>query len=227
MIVDLGESTKFTQSMCEKTSVIGLGIVLTKKEINGPDTTSSSGSKILQVIMQHTDYDPVAKAQVEFKTMYHIGGRKNLANTFGLFQLSREILISGNIVGYTEQDYMWIVAAISVSVTSGHQSNVSQLSRPSERPQPYTRRPGLILIEDSSPAEGSSLSPNNYGIGPSDRDNMAEPEPFPNLSTDLPDVSNDNYYESIPSTTGKKRTKRAILADAKRAAKASTSLTPY
>jgi hypothetical protein len=102
--------------------------------------------------------------------MYHIGGRKNLANTFGLFQLGREVLISGNIVGYTEQEYMWIVAvlsldslsriahfidlfyllytilqAISVSVTLGHQSNVSQHSRPSERVQPYTRQPGLSV----------------------------------------------------------------------------------
>jgi hypothetical protein len=58
-----------------------------------------------------------AKAQVQFNTQYIIGGRKNLANTFGLFQLGREILISGHITGYEHAQFMWIV---TVSNSSTH-----------------------------------------------------------------------------------------------------------
>jgi hypothetical protein len=42
--------------------------------------------------------------------MYNIGARKNLANTFGLFQLGHKVLISGNIVGYAQEEYMWIIS---------------------------------------------------------------------------------------------------------------------
>ncbi|EFP85827.1 uncharacterized protein PGTG_11583 [Puccinia graminis f. sp. tritici CRL 75-36-700-3] len=218
-IIDLGESAKFTQSLCDKATVIGLGIVVSKKEINGQESSSGSTTPILQVVLQHTDYDPLAKAQVQFQTIYNIGSRKNLANTFGLFQLGREIMISGNIVGYAEENFMWIVSAISVSVTSGHQSSLSQPSQQSNKAQPYTRRPGLISIEDSSTAKLSPAfveptaklgSVVNLGLNP---------EPSALDPTPVTETASDNYYQTVASTSGKKRTKKAILADAKKALK--------
>ncbi|KAA1100639.1 hypothetical protein PGTUg99_006970 [Puccinia graminis f. sp. tritici] len=134
-IIDLGETAQFTQSMCDKSTVVGLGVVVSKKEVASSET--GSASKILHVILQHTDYDPV----VQFKSLYHVGGRKNLANTFGLFQLGREVLISGNIVGYSEDSYMWIINFRS-------QSTTTQTTPSTQRPELVSRRPGLISIED-------------------------------------------------------------------------------
>jgi hypothetical protein len=61
-IIDLGESEKFTHSLCDKATVIGLGIVVSKKEINDQESSSGSTTPILQVVLQHTDYDPLVCA---------------------------------------------------------------------------------------------------------------------------------------------------------------------
>jgi hypothetical protein len=58
-VIDLGESGKFTQSMCDKATIIGLGIVISKKEINSAESNSTSATPILQVVVQHTDYNPL------------------------------------------------------------------------------------------------------------------------------------------------------------------------
>ncbi|KAA1077943.1 hypothetical protein PGT21_024323 [Puccinia graminis f. sp. tritici] len=213
-VIDLGETAQFSQSMCDKSTVVGLGLVVSKKEVT--DNDGASPSKILHVILQHTDYDPV----VQFKSLYHVGGRKNLANTFGLFQLGREVLISGNIVGYSEDLFMWIVNAISISVTSGSQSNTTQTAHITQRPELASRRPGFrISIEDQpGPSHSHSEVDNSANI----QVRMTEDgdvHATNNQNNSEAALQSDNYYDSIASTSGKKRTKKAILADAKRAKK--------
>jgi hypothetical protein len=39
------------------------------------------------------------------------------------------------------------------------------------------------------------------------------------ISAPITEAASDNYYETVASTSGKKRTKKAIVADAKRALK--------
>ncbi|OAV85040.1 hypothetical protein PTTG_30845 [Puccinia triticina 1-1 BBBD Race 1] len=95
------------------------------------------------VTVQHTDYDPLTKQQVQFKTQYKIGGQNILANTFGLFQIGREVLISGNICGYGQEAFMWIVNALSVSIPSGHQTNTLSSNIKSNNNAAMRRRPGL------------------------------------------------------------------------------------
>ncbi|EFP86938.2 uncharacterized protein PGTG_12679 [Puccinia graminis f. sp. tritici CRL 75-36-700-3] len=198
--------------MADKTSVVGLGIVMSKREVADPEASTSS--KNLVIVLQHTDYDPVAKAQVQFNTQYIIGGRKNLANTFGLFQLGREILISGHITGYEHAQFMWI--AISVSVTVGHQSVNSQALITSQVGEAKPRRPGLIsvgedlsqpqaeVIVDTQILGSSSGTVEGLDVGPVHNEGQ-------NSSNSV------NYYDNVALTSGKKRTKKEILADAKRA----------
>ncbi|EFP74868.2 uncharacterized protein PGTG_01461 [Puccinia graminis f. sp. tritici CRL 75-36-700-3] len=224
-IINLGETAQFSQSMCDKPSVLGLDVVVSKKEVI--DSDGDCASKTLHVILQHTHYDPVTKSQVQFKSLYHVGGRKNFANTFGLFQLGREVLISGNIVGYSEDQFMWIVNAISISITSGSQSTTTQSSRSTQKPELVSRRPGLISIEDQpEPAhiEPQTQSIPNPGLLTPPNTVSQEAE----VQSNTPDApESGNYYDSIVSTSGKKRTKKEILADAKRAKKNLSTATPY
>ncbi|KAA1095966.1 hypothetical protein PGTUg99_036176 [Puccinia graminis f. sp. tritici] len=209
--LDLGETTQLSQSIAGKSTVIGLGVVVSKKEVL--DSDASSPAKILHVTLQHTDYDPLSKSQVQFKTLYHVGGRKNLANTFGLFQIGREVLISGNIVGYSEDLYMWIVNVL----TSGSQSAVISTSELGNKSNLPSRRPGLISIEDRDKSPHIEPVP----------DSIKKPKHAPPTTEIDSTVDNacanpgesDNYYASITPTTGKKRTQKQILADAKRAKK--------
>ncbi|KAA1106029.1 hypothetical protein PGT21_027161 [Puccinia graminis f. sp. tritici] len=217
--LDLGETTQLSQSIADKSTVIGLGVVVSKKEVL--DADSSSAGKILHVILQHTDYDPLV---VQFKTLYYVGGRKNLANTFGLFQIGREVLISGNIVGYSEDLYMWIINAISVSVTSGSQSGVTSTSELGHKSNLPSRRPGLISIED--PGESLHTEPVRESImKPKDVPSKAELDSIADSPCANPGGS-ENYYATITPTSGKKRTQKQILADAKRAKKTLGSTPP-
>ncbi|OAV87911.1 hypothetical protein PTTG_29241 [Puccinia triticina 1-1 BBBD Race 1] len=107
LLLDIGESETCPIKFSDKSSVVGFGIVTAKQEV--PEELPNGTIKNLIVTVQHTDYDPSTKQQVQFKAQYKIGGRKNLANTFGLFQLGREVLLSGNICGYDQEAFMWIV----------------------------------------------------------------------------------------------------------------------
>ncbi|KAA1120895.1 hypothetical protein PGTUg99_010755 [Puccinia graminis f. sp. tritici] len=206
--LDLGETTQLSQSIADKSTVIGLGVVVSKKEVL--DADSSSAGKILHVILQHTDYDPLV---VQFKTLYYVGGRKNLANTFGLFQIGREVLISGNIVGYSEDLYMWIInSGVTSTSELGHKSNLP------------SRRPGLISIED--PGESLHTEPVRESImKPKDVPSKAELDSIADSPCANPGGS-ENYYATITPTSGKKRTQKQILADAKRAKKTLGSTPP-
>ncbi|EFP88820.2 uncharacterized protein PGTG_14159 [Puccinia graminis f. sp. tritici CRL 75-36-700-3] len=187
-IVDLGDSENFKADLTGKSSVLGFGVV--------------------------------AKGQVQFRAQYIISGRKNLANTFGLFQIGREVLISGHITGYDQDEYMWIVNALSVSIASGHQSGISQSSSSNAKAATMRRRPGLISLEDDNDPVGVNTgSAHNMPKANSISGEGANGSgPLPEPVTDPGAVlSPGSYYKSLASTPSRKRTKKEILADAKRA----------
>ncbi|OAV85475.1 hypothetical protein PTTG_30495 [Puccinia triticina 1-1 BBBD Race 1] len=125
----------------DKSSVVGFGIVTAKHKTQEELPNRSVWN--LMVTVQHTDYDPLTKQQVQFKTQYKIGGQKILANTFGLFQIGHKVLISGNVCGYDQEAFMWIVNALSFSIPSGHQTNTLSSNIKSNNNAAMRRRPGL------------------------------------------------------------------------------------
>ncbi|KAA1114740.1 hypothetical protein PGT21_021159 [Puccinia graminis f. sp. tritici] len=141
-VISLGSAENFKGDLADKASVVGFGIVISQNEILEPGTNPNTIRNLI-VVLKHTDYDPVSKDQVQFKTEYKISGKKNLANTFGLFQLGREVLISGHISGYNQEQFMWTVNALSVSVASGHQTGLTLANEQSSSVPTQRRRPGL------------------------------------------------------------------------------------
>ncbi|KAA1113193.1 hypothetical protein PGT21_024634 [Puccinia graminis f. sp. tritici] len=208
-IVDLGDSENFKADLTGKSSVLGFGVVVSKKEQTQESDSGPNPCRNLH-----------AKGQVQFRAQYIISGRKNLANTFGLFQIGREVLISGHITGYDQDEYMWIVNALSVSIASGHQSGISQSSSSNAKAATMRRRPGLISLEDDNDPVGVNTgSAHNMPKANSISGEGANGSgPLPEPVTDPGAVlSPGSYYKSLASTPSRKRTKKEILADAKRA----------
>ncbi|KAH9472071.1 hypothetical protein MJO28_016850 [Puccinia striiformis f. sp. tritici] len=215
-VIPAGNSDAFTAPLADKTSVIGFGIVISRNEISEMSNNSVL-VKNLYVVLQHTDYDPLTKQQVQFKAQYVISGRRNLANTFGLFQQGREVMISGVIAGYLQDQFMWKINAISVSVASGHQSTTNSILSSDKGLIQNRRKPGLVSVEGSTQQPGLDTI-TETGLIPGD---AAKSQPAsdpasafqPNLSQGTPP---SNFYTDVPSTSVKKRTKRQILTEAKK-----------
>ncbi|KAA1114729.1 hypothetical protein PGT21_020324 [Puccinia graminis f. sp. tritici] len=177
------------------TLIRSLTLAMSKQEVS--KTKGGANNEILHVVLKHTNYDPLVKTQVQFKAMYHIGNRKNLANTFGLFKLGREILISGNIVGYNEEQHMWIINASNFCLCYLW------------TPVKYDPKPEPTDIQTEALAIRNPVSDLSGG-----------PEQLTSQLYPTQDKKEDNYYATVTSTSGKKRTQKAILADEKRAKKA-------
>jgi hypothetical protein len=63
-VIELGLTANIPIAMADKTSVVGLGIVVSKREVADPEASTSS--KNLVIVLQHTDYDPVVSSKTSF-----------------------------------------------------------------------------------------------------------------------------------------------------------------
>ncbi|OAV87762.1 hypothetical protein PTTG_09822, partial [Puccinia triticina 1-1 BBBD Race 1] len=156
-----------------KAGCYGYGVVVSKVE-EKDDTSATTQFNNLLVKIRHTDYDIQTRTSVSFLVQYKVAGNRNLAKTFGLFQVGREVMISGHVAGYSINDRMLQVNALSVSVSSG--------STPASGPRPAealpltgkTRRPLQIDFEseDEKSDKGPTTAPTPGGAqqeGPADQ----------------------------------------------------------
>ncbi|WAR58474.1 hypothetical protein PtB15_5B708 [Puccinia triticina] len=103
-------------SLANKAGVYGFGVVISKaKEKDNSAVTPAFNNLLVKI--RHTDYDVQTRNSVSFIVQYKVAGNRNLAKTFGLFQVGREVLISGYIAGYNIEQHM--LQALSVSLSSG------------------------------------------------------------------------------------------------------------
>ncbi|OAV90630.1 hypothetical protein PTTG_28242 [Puccinia triticina 1-1 BBBD Race 1] len=211
LTLDVGESKTCSIKFAEKCSVVGFGIVIGKREVS--EDLANGTIKNLIVTLQHSDYDPLSKQQTQFKAQYKVSGRKNLANTFGLFQLGRKVLLSGNICGYDKDKFMWTINTIAVSIASGHQTSGSLQNLAPGKTLPVRQRPGLISLEDRGSTSSKPIQINDKAKAVSHNLYTSESAPVTGKG------NSQNYYKTILSTASKKRTRKDILADAKRAKK--------
>ncbi|OAV98631.1 hypothetical protein PTTG_25601 [Puccinia triticina 1-1 BBBD Race 1] len=75
------------------------------------DSSATSKFNNLLVKIHHTDYDVQTQNSVSFTVKYKVAGNRNLGKTFGLFQVGREVLISGYIARYSVEERMLQVNA--------------------------------------------------------------------------------------------------------------------
>ncbi|EFP84875.1 uncharacterized protein PGTG_10346 [Puccinia graminis f. sp. tritici CRL 75-36-700-3] len=148
----MGPSESLPVSLCNKTAVWGYGIVISKQE-RDDSALGQNTFRSLFVVMRHTDYDNQSKDQVSFNVLYKIPGNRNLAKTFGLFQIGREMLLSGILSGYDKNEKMFRVQALSVSLSSGPDPT-NLLGPGSDTPLVNPRKRYQITF-DSDDEEGS------------------------------------------------------------------------
>ncbi|WAQ90526.1 hypothetical protein PtA15_12A516 [Puccinia triticina] len=120
----IADSEGYPVSLANKAGVYGFGVVISKVEEKDDSSVTSTFNNLL-VKIRHTDYDVQTRNSVSFIVQYKIAGNRNLAKTFGLFQVGREVLISGYIAGYNIDQHMLQVNALSVSLSSASSSSTA------------------------------------------------------------------------------------------------------
>ncbi|WAQ85130.1 hypothetical protein PtA15_5A704 [Puccinia triticina] len=112
----IADSKGYPVSLANKAGVYGFGVVILKAEEKDNSAVTPAFNNLL-VKIRHTDYDVQTRNSVSFIVQYKVAGNRNLAKTFGLFQVGRKVLISGYIAGYNIEQHM--LQALSVSLSSG------------------------------------------------------------------------------------------------------------
>ncbi|PLW28182.1 hypothetical protein PCANC_26985 [Puccinia coronata f. sp. avenae] len=98
--------------MMNKVGIAGLGHVLSSAEVVSGD--KGNGFR-LKLIVAHNDWDSQVK--------YVVPGTKNLRGTFKIYQVGREVQITGNIDDFDIELQMAVVMVDYVALTQGHGSS--------------------------------------------------------------------------------------------------------
>ncbi|OAV99587.1 hypothetical protein PTTG_25219 [Puccinia triticina 1-1 BBBD Race 1] len=119
MTLPMGDAENYTISLANKAGCYGFGIIVSKMELDD-NSSPSSQFKNLVVVMKHTDYENQSNGQVSFHVLYKVPGNRNLAKTFGLFQIGREMVLSGYFANYSISNKMLEVNVLLVLLSSGY-----------------------------------------------------------------------------------------------------------
>ncbi|PLW49234.1 hypothetical protein PCANC_06879 [Puccinia coronata f. sp. avenae] len=238
--LQIGTSEAYMSALAGKVVVWGMGIVVNRPKFQTPGPNGVLQTN-LRITIQHMDYHNINRGKVDFKTCYIIPGNRILGPTHPLFQVGREFLINGYISGYNQQEKVWEVTALLLSLLSGTQNNSYSASRPPAAANPQRRanlkRLGPSIANASAsnqagaPSSGlhpcspplpnhNSVSPNNVPVALSSTSSVRQSNPDNSTTedgevTDLdPDTPFKNTYPA-----GMKRTAKDILGDAKKVIK--------
>ncbi|WAQ85042.1 hypothetical protein PtA15_5A616 [Puccinia triticina] len=107
MTLPMGDTKGYQVSLANKASFYGFGVIVSKIKV---DDTPSPNSQ----------FKNLSCAQVSFHVRYKVAGSRNLAKTFGLFQIGWEMLLSVYFVKYLVPDKMLEVNVLLVSLSSGY-----------------------------------------------------------------------------------------------------------
>ncbi|WAR63434.1 hypothetical protein PtB15_17B33 [Puccinia triticina] len=179
----IADSEGYSISLANKAGCYGFGVVISKAEEKDDSSATSTFNNLL-VKIRHTDYDVQTRNSVSFIVQYKVAGNRNLAKTFGLFQVGREVLISGYIAGYNIEQHMLQVNALSVSLSSGYSSSSAAVNAAEPSPVAGNRR-RPIQIDFGSDEENGDDAP-QVPVGTSDFVQQTPQEDNPAaLQTDL------------------------------------------
>ncbi|KNE94455.1 hypothetical protein PSTG_12176 [Puccinia striiformis f. sp. tritici PST-78] len=117
-VVRNGNAGPTAPDFTNKVNVIGLGLVVSRQEVV---STGDNSSSYLEVIVQHSDWDSIARLHRSFTVCYIVPGSKIFIKTHGLYVVGRELEITGHLIDFDMDQFTAVVAVNSVSVTTGHQ----------------------------------------------------------------------------------------------------------
>ncbi|MBW0471039.1 hypothetical protein O181_010754 [Austropuccinia psidii MF-1] len=115
--VRIGDSKDFEMDVTDKMNVFALGIIISRTEIR---LESKSEKKAIICYVRHSDFDNEKTA--EFDVQYRVNPTRDLAGISSLFQVGKEVEITGYIIDWDKTKNNCVVNVTGVSVTSGHQS---------------------------------------------------------------------------------------------------------
>ncbi|MBW0538666.1 hypothetical protein O181_078381 [Austropuccinia psidii MF-1] len=126
--IPLGLANETCVESSNKLHTCGFGVVTDRKEkiyqiANNPET-------ILSCTVRHNEWNPQERLQVTFNVTYIVRKKGTSNNFFGLFQVGREIGISGPLIDWDEENESWVVLVTGVSLSSAQQSMKSFISNP-------------------------------------------------------------------------------------------------
>ncbi|KAI7934623.1 hypothetical protein MJO29_015886 [Puccinia striiformis f. sp. tritici] len=118
-VLRIGPTTKPALDLTNKASVVGLGYVEERREV---ETNGGDGEPHLEVIVGHNDWDSHNRCHKAFKVMYVVPGSKNMVKTHSLYVVGREMQIVGHLVDWDVEKQIAVVLVKAVSLANGHQN---------------------------------------------------------------------------------------------------------
>ncbi|WAR61951.1 hypothetical protein PtB15_14B43 [Puccinia triticina] len=138
------------------------------------DSSATSQFNNLLVKIHHTDYNVQTQNSVRFTVQYKVAGNRNLGKKFGLFQVGREVLISGYIAGYSVEERMLQVNALSMSISTGTVAS-SGINTANTATLPHKSRwPVQIYFESDTEPDPPLKSPPPKAILKNQQDKSSE-----------------------------------------------------
>ncbi|MBW0471262.1 hypothetical protein O181_010977 [Austropuccinia psidii MF-1] len=221
----------------------GFGVVTSRKEKSV--NLGTNVEVVLSCHICHYDWNPEARQQVPFEVTYIVRKKGTSNSFFGLFQIGREIAVSGPLIDWDEEEDQWVVLVNAISLSSVQSSlkpYISNTQRSSEQ------RDGIrgvvtkkLKVDDQSVKgkskvlKASSSSVDQFITDDDDKDvDLNHQDSFNTCSTiklekdfnpktkylqleegEINEVCN-NQEESFTNTFGKQKTHRLILSDARK-----------
>ncbi|KAH9473708.1 hypothetical protein MJO29_000775 [Puccinia striiformis f. sp. tritici] len=229
LTLNVGTFANIPSGIANKVGVKGLGIVVERTLLDAPSAANSL-QQDLHVMIRHTDYDNLRKDKAVFEVMYIVPGNRLQHKTHGLYQVGREVHLTGYIRGFNALRKCWEVQVLSLSVPSGNQSSVSptKVSRIATKRNVKIQRVGSMMSSAAAApvASTSRLPPivTPSAIASEDRpsfqcssaSNIQYPEEGEVTETGNGDAENEEPFENM---YGKKRTGAEMVAESRKRSK--------
>ncbi|EGG08942.1 uncharacterized protein MELLADRAFT_84346 [Melampsora larici-populina 98AG31] len=159
--IHIGNSETFPGNLVDNTSIHSIGVITDRRTVV---EEQHGGTPTTVVIVRHTDWDPTSSGNVEFNIEYWCRPVRNLIKCQNLFQLGRELTITGFITDRDMTRHMLQVDVYSVSVATGHE-NINAPTTGGATGQSRTTRAGRVRLPRPSGSNTPMSSPARTGSG--------------------------------------------------------------
>ncbi|KAH9808991.1 hypothetical protein DFH28DRAFT_1086972 [Melampsora americana] len=119
--------------LANATSVTGVGLIISRSVEN-----VSAGKDNVTIVVKHSDYNPASRSQETFEVQYRCNWSKLMEKLQVLLIPAREVVITGNVIGWNSTSHTWTVDITGVNIMSGPENNYSS---PGTLPTPSLTTP--------------------------------------------------------------------------------------
>ncbi|EGG08984.1 uncharacterized protein MELLADRAFT_104579 [Melampsora larici-populina 98AG31] len=190
-------------------SVTGVGLILSRSV-----ETVSPGKDNVTIVVKHSDYNPLNRAQESFEVQYRCNWSKLMEKLQILLVPTRKVAITGNITGWIPSSHTWVVNITGVNIMTGPENNYNS-SGPLPTPSlttPGGRSRGKIAFTGNST---NGIEPHAQPIdGPQDSSQPSSPSKGKGKAPARPRTSPLKAAQPSPVASSSK-TKTSIASKAK------------